>query len=56
MKLPYALPLMLIFALAACGNQPAQPGPGGVSADDAEALDEAAAKLDAEASGQSDSR
>lgn len=32
--------------LAACGDAPDDPGPGGVSNADARALDEAAAKLD----------
>ncbi len=34
--------------LCGCGDTPTEAGPGGVSADDARQLDEAAAKLDAE--------
>lgn len=40
---------MLLLALCACGPADSEPGPGGVSVEDAKALDEAAAKLDAEA-------
>lgn len=39
---------MLPLTLAACGPADSDPGPGGVSVEDARALDEAAAKLDAE--------
>jgi hypothetical protein len=42
-------PLLLLLALNACGESPNEPGPGGVSAEDAKALDEAAEKLDSEA-------
>jgi hypothetical protein len=45
----FARPLLLLLALAGCGTGDNGPGPGGVSDDDAKALDEAAAKLDAEA-------
>ena len=38
--------LSLAVLLAACGAAPDDPGPGGVSNSDAQALDEAAAKLD----------
>lgn len=38
------LPLCLL--LSACGPAPTDPGPGGVSVEDAEALDEAAARLE----------
>lgn len=48
------LSLLSILVLAGCENQPAATGPGGVSADDAQALDQAAAKLDAEAAGKTD--
>ena len=41
----YAI-LFLALSLAACGAAPNDPGPGGVSNSDAQALDEAAAKLD----------
>jgi hypothetical protein len=36
----------MILLVSACGPAPTDPGPGGVSAADAEALDEAAEKLD----------
>jgi hypothetical protein len=39
---------MIYLLLNACGGAPTDAGPGGVSNEDAEALDEAAAKLDAE--------
>ncbi len=38
--------LLLLAGLAACGPAEDDPGPGGVSTEDARALDEAAAKLD----------
>ena len=38
--------LLLMLALSACGPAPSDPGPGGVTAADAEALDQAAKKLD----------
>lgn len=41
--------LTIFLLLNACGDGANAPGPGGVSADDAEALDRAAEKLDAEA-------
>ncbi len=34
--------------LAACGPAPTDPGPGGVTVEEAEALDKAAEKLDSE--------
>ncbi|MEE9434954.1 MAG: hypothetical protein V3V15_12020 [Sphingorhabdus sp.] len=37
---------LMALALAGCGGAPDDPGPGGVSNADAEALDKAAAKLD----------
>ena len=40
------LPLLLFAGLMACGPAENELGPGGVSAEDADALDEAAAKLD----------
>ncbi|MBK9267452.1 MAG: hypothetical protein IPM67_02020 [Sphingomonadales bacterium] len=40
------LPILLL--LSACGPAPTDPGPGGVSVEDAEALDEAAARLEEE--------
>jgi hypothetical protein len=43
--------IMLLF-LSACGDGPSEVGPGGVSAEDARALDAAAAKLDAEVQAQ----
>ena len=42
-------PFMLLLALSACGPADSELGPGGISVEDAKALDEAAAKLDAEA-------
>lgn len=50
-SLIYLLPLLLV--LGGCGAGESEPGPGGVSAEDAKALDDAAAKLDAEAAGES---
>lgn len=45
--MPRSLPILLIlFAAAACGPADSDPGPGGVTAGDAEALDAAAKKLD----------
>jgi hypothetical protein len=41
--------LIFVSLLAGCGDPVVEPGPGGVSEDDARALDAAAAKLDAEA-------
>jgi hypothetical protein len=40
--------LLLILLLSACGPAPTDPGPGGVSVEDAKALDEAAARLEEE--------
>ena len=40
--------LPLILLLSACGPAPIDPGPGGVSVEDAKALDEAAARLEEE--------
>jgi hypothetical protein len=40
--------LLLFLLLPACGPAPTDPGPGGVSVEDAEALDEAAARLEKE--------
>jgi hypothetical protein len=42
-----SIPLLLM----ACSDEQSQTGPGGVSTDDAKALDEAAEQLDAEAAG-----
>jgi outer membrane lipoprotein-sorting protein len=45
-----AIPIAIILAfLTGCGQASNDPGVGGVSAEDAKALDEAAAKLDDEA-------
>ncbi len=44
------LHLVLLAGLAACGPAADEPGPGGVSAEDARALDEAAAELDEQTS------
>jgi len=38
----------LFVLLAACGPAPTDPGPGGVTVEDAEALDEAAERLEFE--------
>lgn len=40
--------LPLFVLLSACGPAPTDPGPGGVSVEDAEALNEAAARLEEE--------
>jgi hypothetical protein len=45
-KLTYATAL-LTLTLTACGRSANDPGPGGVSAEDAKLLDNAAADLDA---------
>jgi hypothetical protein len=42
----YALATTALLMLASCGPADTDPGPGGVTAADAEALDEAAKKLD----------
>lgn len=54
---PLAL-MLLSLALHGCGDATSESGPGGVSADDARQLDEAAAKLDAESqsAGTNDSK
>lgn len=44
--------LLSLMFLSACADGANEAGPGGVSAEDAQALDEAAAKLDAQAAGQ----
>ncbi len=46
--------LLLCLALTACGPADSDPGPGGVSVEDARALDEAAAKLDAESKAEAE--
>ena len=40
--------LLMCLAATGCGHADSDPGPGGVSVEDAQALDEAAAKLDTE--------
>lgn len=40
--------LLALLSLAACGPAPTDPGPGGVTTEDAQALDKAAEKLDRE--------
>jgi hypothetical protein len=42
----HLFPALAIFCLAACGNNDAAPGPGGVSVGEARALDDAASMLD----------
>ena len=42
--------LLCAFLLSSCGTAANDPGPGGVSVEDARALDTAAEKLDKEAS------
>lgn len=42
------LSLAMLLLLSSCGAADSDPGPGGVSMEDARALDKAAAKLDAE--------
>lgn len=42
--------LLLMAALASCGPADNEPGPGGVSVEDARALDEAAKQLDGQTS------
>lgn len=50
-KFPISIVLLpvisMAFALSACGSAETDPGPGGVNAGDAKALDKAAEKLDA---------
>jgi hypothetical protein len=48
----FVYPLLLLLALTGCGADESETGPGGVSADDAKALDEAAEKLDTESAGE----
>jgi hypothetical protein len=48
MQKSFVCPVLLLLALTGCGAGESEPGPGGVSADDANALDEAAEKLDTE--------
>ena len=43
---PVALFAIAVPALHACGPAPTDPGPGGVSVEEAEMLDKAAEKLD----------
>ena len=40
--------VLLFVLLAACGPAPTDPGPGGVTVEDAKALDKAAERLEAE--------
>ena len=48
-KIPVTLlTIAALLTLSSCGPAANDPGPGGVTVEDAEALDEAAAKLDAE--------
>ena len=49
MRIWHSSALLILVILSACGDGSNTPGPGGVSAEDAQALDEAAAQLDAEA-------
>jgi hypothetical protein len=52
MDMKPASALLISMLMAGCGNGSGEVGPGGVSPEDARALDEAAAKLDAETEGQ----
>ena len=45
-RLVVALPLSALLALAACGPSGNAPGPGGVTVDEAKALDDAAAMIE----------
>lgn len=56
MPMPKSLGLILMAALSSCGPAGNDPGPGGVSVEDARALDEAAAKLDGETSADQTAR
>lgn len=47
-------PLFLMLAISGCGTGESEPGPGGVTSEDAKALDEAAEKLDAESAGEAE--
>jgi hypothetical protein len=55
MRIRQASALLTLVMLSACGDGSNTAGPGGVSVEDAQALDEAAARLDAEASDQPES-
>jgi hypothetical protein len=46
--LPLFAAVALTLLIAACGPAPTDPGPGGVTVEEAQALDEAAEKLEAE--------
>ncbi len=46
--------LLLIAAMASCGPADNEPGPGGVSVEDARALDKAAEQLDSQTSPDQD--
>ena len=46
--------LLLMAALASCGPADNEPGPGGVSVEDARALDDAAQELDGQTSADRD--
>ena len=54
MRVAKTLVLLLIAALASCGPADNEPGPGGVSVEDARALDEAAEELDGQTSADRD--
>jgi hypothetical protein len=45
-KKAYLISALLLLSVSACGPADSDPGPGGVSAGDAKALDAAAKKLD----------
>jgi hypothetical protein len=47
-SLPLAACIWLTLGVAACGPAPGDPGPGGVTVEEARALDKAAEKLEAE--------
>ena len=47
-KIPATSLIATLMLLSSCGPAANDPGPGGVTVEDAEALDEAAAKLDSE--------
>lgn len=50
MKMRRTYALLLLATLGACRPSEDEPGPGGVSVEDARALDKAATKLDGEGS------